>query len=394
MRRRLAVLVSAAALLATVAPPAHAVEHRRAASIVVATTGNGHGKGLSQYGARNRAQAGQSARQILAFYYPGTAWGSTGGSIRVRITDDLAGNDTVVAARRGLKAHSLGARRTWTLPARREHKLVARWRITPQPGHRSAISYLPRGGRWKVWRRAAGDAELTAGGRPMSLFTPAGVRQYRGALRSASTGSGSARDTVNVVGVDTYVRGVISREVFASWKPAALQSQAVAARTYAVFERADVPAGRYYDLCDTPACQVYGGVAAETSTTDAAVAATAGRILTYGGAPAFTQFSASNGGYSVNGAFPYLVDEYDPFDHGVPGDPLTRTFTGEQVTRHWTGLGDLVSVRVTRRDGDGSHDGHVLEVTVTGTQRTQVTTGDAFARFLGLRSTMFEVTDQ
>src|SRR4051794_31420397 len=213
MRRRLAVLVSAAALAATVAPPAHAAPQRTAASVAVATTGNGHGKGLSQYGARDRAKAGQSARQILGFYYPGTAWGSAGGAIRVRITDDLPGNDTVVAARSGLKVRSLGARRTWTLPGRRDHKVVARWRITPQPGRRSAISYLPRGGGWKVWRRPAGDAELTAGGRPISLFTPAGVRQYRGALRSASTGSGSARDTVNVVGVDAYVRGVIAREV-------------------------------------------------------------------------------------------------------------------------------------------------------------------------------------
>jgi stage II sporulation protein D len=378
MLRRLAVLLAAALVLPT-APHADATTPRREpASITVSTMGNGHGKGLSQYGARKRAEEGQTYRQIVEHYYPGTQWGVADGSIRVLLTGAPTAA-LVVVARTGLKARSSG--HTWRLPAKRDGKTVKRWRIKPA-GARSQIAY--RTGAWHVWRTPAGAAELTAGGRPMTLV---GASSYRGALRLTDAG------TVNVVGVDAYVRGVISREVFASWKPAALQSQAVAARTYAVFERGNVPATRDYDLCDTAACQVYGGVAAETPSTDAAVAATAGEILTFDGAPAFTQFSASNGGYSVAGGLPYLVAEADPYDEGVIGeDPYERTFTGEQVTQHWTGLGDLVSVEVLERDGRGPYDGRATLIRVTGTEGSVTVTGDRFRSYLGLRSTLMEIT--
>jgi SpoIID/LytB domain protein len=249
------------------------------------------------------------------------------------------------------------------------------------------VSYRVR--RWKVWSTLPGDAEFAAGNQPIMLYTPTSVLPYRGALRSASTGSG--RDTVNVVGLDAYVQGVIAREMPSYWHAEALKSQAVAARTYAVFERADA-GSRYYDLCDTSHCQVYGGYTDEHTTTTAAVTATAGEILTYDGEPAFTQFSASNGGYSASGAFSYLVAEADPYDHGVPSDPMTTTFTAQQVTSHWTDLGDLVSVEVTEEGPAGEHGGRVLQVTVTGTDHTHVITGSTFASWFGLRSTIFEVT--
>jgi SpoIID/LytB domain protein len=218
----------------------------------------------------------------------------------------------------------------------------------------------------------------------MVLF---GAGSYRGVLRLTDAG------VVNEVDLETYLRGVVAREVPASWPHAAVEAQSVAARTYAVFERGNVSAAREYDLCDTAACQVYKGASGENPDSDAAIRATAGQVLTYEGEPIFAQFSASNGGYSVaDERFPYLVAEWDEFDHGFPEDPQTRTFTGEEITRHWTGLGDLVSVEVTERDTDGVHEGHVTELRITGTLRSQVTTGSAFARFLGLRSTMFTVS--
>ena len=101
------------------------------------------------------------------------------------------------------------------------------------------------------------------------------------------TGS-TDRNTVNIVSVDNDVRGVVAAEMPSSWKPEALKAQAVAARSYGV---RSLVASRYCDLCDTTSCRVYRGVDAETATTDAAVKATAGKILNYNGSPAFTQFS-------------------------------------------------------------------------------------------------------
>ena len=75
--------------------------------------------------------------------------------------------------------------------------------------------------------------------------------------------------------------------------------------------------------------------------------ATARTVVMYGGRPAFTQFSASNGGWSVDGGFPYLRAGEDTFDHGIPEDPTTRTFSAAAITRNWPGMGDLVSIEVT-----------------------------------------------
>ena len=79
-------------------------------------------------------------------------------------------------------------------------------------------------------------------------------------LRSAPPYAGATvRDTVNVLTMDSYVRGVVPYEMPASWDAAALRAQAVAARTYAAWLRAQNPR-RYYQICDTTSCQVYGGV--------------------------------------------------------------------------------------------------------------------------------------
>ena len=393
--RRAAAPLVAAVLALLLVDPASAQPHRqeRVDAVKVTFTGYGwgHGKGLSQYGARNRAQAGQSYRQILAFYYPGTRVASTTGRVRVLLTADTT-RDVVVLPASGLKVHSLGAGRTWRLPAKYKRKPVLRWRIMPAAGHRSAVQ-LRTGKRWHTWRTPRGDAEFL-GSATTTLLTPSGRATYRGALRSVSmNASGSSRDTVNVVSLDSYVRGVVPSEMPAAWPAAALQSQAVAARTYAASERASSK-GQAYDLCDTAHCQVYRGYGNEHASSDAAVRATARKIVTYGGKPAFTQFSASNGGVTADGGFPYLRSVVDSYDHGYPGDPWTRTFTGPQITRNWSDLGTLKSVRVTQRDAvtGAPYGGRPTQVTVTDTaDHAHTVEAATLARWLGLRSDLFSV---
>lgn len=387
MSRPLAVLLTAAALVVP-ASAAHAEQAHREpvlrepASVTISTWGNGHGKGLSQYGARNRADAGQTYGEILDAYYPGTSPGSADGSIRVLLTEAPT-RSLVVTARSGLRARSLTSGTTWVLPTERDGEVVERWRIKPA-GDRAQIAYRTRA--WHEWKAPRGEAAFVSA-RPIALV---GASTYRGLLRLTPAG------VVNVVGLQAYLRGVVPSEVPASWPDAAVEAQAVAARTYAVFERGDVPAGRDYDLCDTSACQVYAGAAGEHPDSDAAVAATVGEVRTYDGVPIFAQFSASNGGYSVDGGYPYLVARDDStYDHGIPEDPHVRTFTGEEITGHWNGLGDLVSVEVVGRDGNGTPQvpgGRATLLRVTGTQGVVDVTGSSFRSFLGLRSTLLEIT--
>jgi SpoIID/LytB domain protein len=376
--------------LGIVAAPAHArsltLQVPDGSTILITGSGFGHGHGMSQYGAQGAAQQGLDDRAILGFYYPGTTWGTAGGKVRVLITADTS-RSVVVKARSGLKAKWVGHHRTWNLTHKK--RTAKRWRIVPVHGGRSKVQY-----KLKAWHKLAtvrGDLQFTAGGAPITLILPGGRSvAYRGVLRAASPHPGGMdRDTVNLVSLDGYLKGVVPREMPALWLPAALQSQAVAARTYAAFERATEQHG-YYQLCDTSACQVYGGYSAEQPQSNAAVAATAGQILTYGGSPAFTQFSASNGGASLAGSQPYLVSQVDPYDTAYRN--WTATVTPAAIQTQWPTIGQLTGITVTPSPANAPGAGYVATVTLTGTGGSIPVSGDAFRSFAGLRSSWFNLS--
>ena len=113
---------------------------------------------------------------------------------------------------------------------------------------------------------------------------------------------------VKRIPLERYVRGVVAAEMPPSWPAAALQAQAVASRTYALTDHAG---GSRFDVYADTRSQVYRGAAAETAATNAAVAATAGQIVTYAGRPAITYFFASSGGMTeyVQNGFPGAAPE-------------------------------------------------------------------------------------
>jgi stage II sporulation protein D len=360
-------------------------------SVVVRGHGFGHGHGMSQYGAQGAAKQGLTYKQIVDFYYPGTSWSTVTGKVRVLITADTS-TDVVVGRVPSMTLRDLGNGRTYTLPT---PSGVTRWRVTVGAGNKSVVDYLT--GSWHRWKPGgrealAGDGEFAAPS-PLTLFTPSGARRYRGALRSASPQAGSAaRDTVNVLSMDDYLRGVIPTEMPASWHPEAVKAQAVAARTYATWSRSQYPA-RYYQICDTTSCQVYRGMDAEDPRSNDAVTATARQILTYGGKPAFTQFSSSSGGWTSAGSVPYLPAKADPYD-GFAGNSVhewTTTVEVARIERAYPALGTLARIQVTRRDGNGEWKGRVWSLVLDGTKADVSVSGDSFRSRLGLRSTWFSV---
>lgn len=358
--------------------------------LVVHGHGFGHGHGMSQYGAEGAAQQGLSAKQILSFYYPGTRTGSAGGRIRVLIGG--VGPTLTVLPARGLTVRDRGTGTTYPLPSRDG---VRRWRLRVAPDHHAVVGFLTT--RWHRFHpggaeELVGDGEFTAAG-PLTLVTPWGNRRYRGILRAASPTKDSAtRAVVNVLGLDDYVRGVVPREMPTSWAPAAVQAQAVAARTYAAFERA-ANRHRYYQICDSGACQVYGGVGAEDGNGNAAVRATAGQVLTYHSEPAFTQFAASSGGWTAAGGFPYLPAQADPYD-GYAGNPChtwSTTIDAGRLVRAYPSLGTLRRIEVVSRDGHGQWHGRVSSLVLDGTRSDVTLSGASFAALYGLRSEWFSI---
>ncbi|MGA8848116.1 MAG: SpoIID/LytB domain-containing protein [Nocardioides sp.] len=394
--RRLVGLVSAAALVLTSMVPTMATaaaapsqeRSQRAASVTVTGNGFGHGHGLSQWGAKSAAEEGLDHDQILGFYYPGLEDGSSGGKVSILISADTS-TDVQVRDRSGLVVKSLADGRTYELSTEEARW----WRITPaKRGTRSAVSVRTKGSKtWARVRTVPGQAQFSAGGKPITLRTPTETRSYRGVLRSASpAGPGPAvqRDTVNVVSMENYLKGVVPREVPALWPQEAVRSQAVAARTYAAFERRR-PLAPHYQICDTSSCQVYGGHTDEHPGSNQAVKATRKQVLLSEGQPAFTQFSASNGGYTSAGAFDYLPAKADPYDTAYRG--WSTTITDAAVRAALPGVGTLRSVEVLRRDGKGAFGGRVTSIKVMGSDGSSTVTGDQFRSYFGLRSTMFKV---
>jgi SpoIID/LytB domain protein len=350
------------------------------ATITVKGHGYGHGHGMSQYGAEGAARQGLSYRRIVEFYYPGTEWGTRRGRVTVLITADTT-DDLVVEARAGLTVRDTAGGDRIALP----DNGASRWRVAVGSGGVNRVAY--RTNRWHRWRALEGQGEFSAGGEPVTLVTPAGERAYRGRLRVGLTSSGD-RVTVNALALDAYLKGVVPLEIPASWSADAVRAQAVAARTYAAYER-EHPQSAAYQLCDSGSCQVYGGYGAEYPASNKAVDDTAKQVLLSGGDPAFTQFGSSSGGWTAAGSVSYLPAQKDPYD-GWSGNPMHtwKVQLGDGVLeRTWPGVGDLRKIVVTKRDGNGDWGGRVSSLTLRGTQGSVTVSGDTFRSLLGLRST-------
>ena len=160
---------------------------------------------------------------------------------------------------------------------------------------------------------------------------------------------------VRRIGLESYVRGVVAAEVPAGWPLAALEAQAVASRTYALTAHAG---GASFDVYADSRSQVYRGTAAETPQTNAAVAATAGQVVTYEGRPVITYFFASSGGRTENVEYgfpgaqpePWLRGTLDPYDRGpLHSWKLTISFARAAARLHGLVRGSFRGIEVRRR---------------------------------------------
>ena len=193
-------------------------------------------------------------------------------------------------------------------------------------------------------------------------------------------------NTIQAVPLETYVEGVVAAEIPSGWPMAALEAQAVASRTYAITDHAG---GAKFDVYSDTRSQMYLGVAAQTPQTNAAVAATAGQIVTYEGNPVITYFSASSGGMTedVQDAFqgaapePWLRGVVDPYDQG----PLHRwrmamSFATAQARLRGLVHGSFQGIDVLQRGASP----RILSAYVLGSQGRTLVSGAELAARLGL----------
>ncbi len=354
--------VVAAAVASCVAPTAAPA----ATTWTVSGHGFGHGVGMSQYGAYGYALHGRDYRFILAHYYQGTTIG-TAPPGRVRVLLTIAGGDVTFK-----KATSACGRRL--NPAK------------PYRAHRggTGVQLLSRTGRLKAdcgaRMRATGKGKLRVRGNGT----------YRGALEVVPSSGGATLNVVNAVNIDKYIRGVIAGEMPSSWPLDALETQAVAARSYALTSGVN---GNGFDLYDDTRSQVYEGVAAETATTDQAVAATRKQVVMYNGSIAHTYYSASSGGQTESVEFgfpgaapvPYLASVDDPYDTTSPLHDWKLTFSQAQIESRLGSLvkGNLQDITITKTGASP----RIISANVVGSGGTTKVSGSQLQSALGGYST-------
>ncbi len=391
----------AASVVTALAPPASAavMTVSPAGSIRVTMRGNGHGHGLSQYGALGAATAGLTYRRIVSFYYPGTTL-TTQARANIRVRLSRTGTTTTVSASGPLTVTGVSG----TLPSTgvSRYRLVADSMsgLTLQSLGTAAGSVwttvhtgLPNGAQFHRTNYASIRTYLADG-------TSTAYHGYLRAVRVKPTGAAGGVRTVNILSLDLYTAGVVPREMPASWPRQAVDAQAVAARTYGAYAMAH-PQSADYDICDTSQCQVYGGhliynAAGALTATDFWTPATdtSNQVLKYKAAVIFSQFSASNGGWTVDGGQPYLPAKADRYDPAAPGNPYVKyqkTVTVASLAAKF-GLAKMTTIAITKRDGHGYWGGRTLAGYVAGTDaankaKTVPFTGFQLQAALGIGTT-------
>jgi SpoIID/LytB domain protein len=396
--RGIAAVAGVLTLVAVVAPspaPAHADD----GTVTFVGHGYGHGRGMSQYGAYGWAvNSGSPYDQILAFYYGGTTLRADAGNppMTVELTR-VTGGDTIVTGN-GLMINDI--------PVSAAAVRIQRTGLgTFQP-----YSAIGCGGPWTVWGGVLGSGltikttgEQSNLGNLPQVCEPTKSTGYRGWLTVVDRGN--TQFTLNNVMSEDYLRGVVPREMPASWGAAgsgrgmqALMTQAVAARSYALGSGARPTSGA--STCDSDSCQVYGGAfeqpngaaikPLEDARSDTAVQATAGQVMrsNANGTIARTEFSSSNGGWSAGGTFPAVPDSADATPNN-PNHNWTTTLSLASVAAA-LGTGQIRSMDVTARNGLGAEGGRALTVVVTQVGgATASFSGDTVRLRLGLKSNWF-----
>jgi stage II sporulation protein D len=312
---------------------------------------------MSQYGARGYAESGWGYERILKHYYRGTALETIPARpVRVLLIDGTSGIE-------------LGSKKPFKVVDARRKTLKRKPGTLKVAAAKIAARRLPL-------RFVPGASPLVLNG-----------KAYRGDLLVHRRNGKLI--VVNKLPLDRYLRGVVPWEMPDDWHPQALRAQAVVARSYAL---ATLKPGTLYDLYADTRSQVYGGVEAESRTTNLAIGATAGEVLTWNGRVATTFYHSTSGGRTVSveeawpraTPVPYLVSVPDPHDvlskHHRWG-PFRFTPAQVEAKLGITGVRDVL---VTK-----GPSGRVTDVRVkTGTGMRSVLSQD-FRRALDLRSTWF-----
>ncbi len=212
-------------------------------------------------------------------------------------------------------------------------------------------------------------------------------KEYRGSVLLTNVNAGSMY-ILNLVSLEEYLYGVVPNEVPSSWNEEALKTQAVCARGFTV-SNYNKHASYGFNVCATTNCQVYGGVASETESTNKAVDDTQGQVVMYEGEPIESLFFSSSGGHTANvknvwgGSKSYLSGVPDPYEpKDSPRHSWSATLSLSEIEKALA-TSNINVGSITELVALNDETGRVYELTIKGTSGTHtLTRGGTYSPFV------------
>lgn len=188
--------------------------------------------------------------------------------------------------------------------------------------------------------------------------------RYRGNIEINIDKEHGKLNVINIIGIEEYLYGVLKKEISPRWSAEALKAQAVAARTFAIFNM-NKYIDKGYNICASTNSQAYGGINHEDPLTNKAVDETRGVIITYKGKPINAVYHSDSGGYTedsenVWGSFlPYLRSVESKFEEKVSPPHHTWSFSinekdlTKKLQKQGYKINSVVSIEPNKRSETG-----------------------------------------
>ena len=193
--------------------------------------------------------------------------------------------------------------------------------------------------------------------------------RYRGNMEIDIDKEYRKLNVINIIGIEEYLYGVLKKEISPRWPAEALKAQAVAARTFAIFNM-NKYIDKGYNICASTNSQAYGGVNHEDPLTNKAVDETRGMIIAYKGKLINAVYHSDSGGYTedsenVWGSFlPYLRSVKSKFEEKVspPHHTWTYSIDEKDLTKKLQKQGYKVNSVVSIEPVKKSETGRISEL--------------------------------